>query len=150
MAEELIDMQRKRDAQKIKAEKEAEKKERERLKLELLKDKAERLSSEGKPVPPELTAEIHALSSGAKPHADVAAPALPRPQALEAALKQIAAYKSPGTSLTAAKTLRTLCHNALSQPAESKFQSINLANQAIRDRVTSLVGGVAFLKAAGA
>lgn len=150
MSEQLLEMQRKNDAAKIKADKLASQVERDRLKLELLRDKAERHSARGEPVPPELMAQIAACISGGK-HVAAAAegPPLSRTEALTAATKQLAAYRSPGTSRTAANTLRTLCNNALTKPGEAKFQSINLSNTAIKEKLTSLVGGIAFLKAAG-
>ena len=115
-------MQRKHDAARAKAEKEAAVKERERLKLELLRDKAERISNSGQIVPHELMAEIQALASGARPTATAVGGAsvdcVSRRGRLEAATKQLTAYKTPGTSNTAATTLRTLCNNVLLHPAE--------------------------------
>lgn len=51
--------------------------------------------------------------------------------------------------LTAATTIRVLIKNALEQPGEAKFRSINLANEKIRERVGSIAGGITFLKAVG-
>jgi len=68
---------------------------------------------------------------------------------LEAAARQIAAYRSPGVAHNAASTLHKLCNNVLQHPSEPKFRSISLDNAAIRERVAAVVGGIAFLKAAG-
>ena len=122
MADELQAIQRKREAQKAKADKEATVKERERLKLELLRDKAERISNSGQTVPPELMAEIALLASGGKAGVQSAHAAetsrMSRRELLEDAAKKLTAYKTPGTSLTAATTLRTLCNNVILHPTE--------------------------------
>ncbi len=54
MVESIAAIQRKREIDKIKADKEAEEKERKRIKIELLKDKVARAVKAGKPPPPEI------------------------------------------------------------------------------------------------
>jgi len=60
----------------------------------------------------------------------------------------MALYKA-GIGLTAAQTARTLCNNALTSPGEAKFRSVNLSNEKIRERLSSVRGGLAAMKAAG-
>ena len=68
--------------------------------------------------------------------------------ALDAALKAMAAYKA-GIGATCAATVRALCANALGAPSEAKFRTVNLANDKIRERLSSVRGGLAAMKCAG-
>jgi hypothetical protein len=63
-------------------------------------------------------------------------------------LEHCAGYKA-GIGLQAATTLRTLINNPLTNPGEGKFRSVNLENAKIKERVSSLRGGINVLKAAG-
>ena len=83
--------------------------------------------------------------------AAVAAPPPPVDSDPRAAMKQalaaMALYKSIGA--VAASTARTLCKNALESPADPKFRTVNLANEKIRERLTSIRGGIVAMRAAG-
>jgi len=145
-------VQRKRDYEKRKADADFDRRERDRLRLEMLKDKAERIAKREGAAPADLLAQIAALSGvGVQPSAAAVAAASPATakEALTKALAGVAAFKSGGAGGIAAATLRTLVKNALEQPDNPKFRSVNLANAAIRERLVAVTGSIAFLKAAG-
>lgn len=144
MAEQIVEIQRKREADKIKADKEAKEWERKRLQVELLRDKIERHQKTKGTVPHELMEQL-AVLEGLKTAAPVVTdPRLP----MKGALAGLSVFKE-GKGLVAAQTLRVLCANPLEKPGDAKFRTINLANEKIRERVTGLPGGLAFLRAAG-
>lgn len=144
MAEEIIAIQRKREAERIKREHDDKEKERKRLQVELLRDKIERHSARGESTH-ELMEQLAALE-GMRP-AKAAEPVDPA-TGVAKALDALTAYKA-GVGLTTAQTLRVLLNNPLTHPEEAKYRTINLNNDKIRERITTVVGGVALLKAVG-
>ena len=91
--------------------------EKERLRLEILKDKADKIARGGGVVPEELAAQIALqarLAAGLEP---VAASGPPPPesvrQALDKALRSLSAFKTGDARGTAAATLRTLLRNVI-------------------------------------
>lgn len=153
MAEELAAMSRKREADKRKAEAEATRRELNRQRLELLKDKAERYTKRGEAVPAELAAQIttaaRVYAGLPDPNAEVAPKPATAQQAMELAVKAIAAFRTNDARGTAAATLKTLVKNVLEKPSESKFRTVNLANERIRERLAAVTGSLQFLRAAG-
>ena len=141
-----LPLQRKREADKKKLDAELVRKEHDRLKLELLRDKAERLSQRGEPVPPELMAQIAALSGIGPPVPS--GPSNPK-EAMAKALQAVAAFKTNNAGASAAATLRTLVKNALEKGDDPKFRSLKLDNEKIRERLVAVTGSLLFLKAAG-
>lgn len=78
-----------------------------------------------------------------------APPVITDPKAsFKQALTTIALYKA-GIGLTCATTIRTLNKNALEHPEEAKYRSINLSNEKIKERITSIRGGMLALLASG-
>jgi adenine-specific DNA methylase len=82
LAEDILDIQRKKEAEKIKADKEAKDKERKRLQIELLRDKIERYQNAHGTVPHDLMEQLATLE-GFRPAKTEAVATDPR-----AALKQ--------------------------------------------------------------
>lgn len=147
-------LQRKREADKRKAEAEFTRKEKARLHLEILKDRADKYSDAGQPVPHDLAEQIQKAArayQGLPEEGDHAA--APKPETareqMEKALKAVSAFKTGDARGTAASTLRTLVRNVLEKPAEPKFRTVNLANEKIKERLVAVTGSIAFLKAAG-
>ncbi len=68
--------------------------------------------------------------------------------ALRAAVKMMALYKA-GIGAGCAATVRALCANALASPAEPKFRRVDTAKAVIRERMSSVRGGLAAMTAAG-
>ena len=160
MADEIAALQRKREVEKMKHDKEVTAAESRRLKVELARDKMERWQKlhPGVPVPSEMMDALQVLmgtkeaapaaagaaSAGAATAAAAASPA----EALENAIRAIAAYKA-GVGATCAATARALCANALASPGEAKYRTVNLANEKVRERLSSVRGGLALMTCAG-
>jgi len=152
--EEFEAMQRRREIQKQKREKEAFKRERERLRLELLKDKFERVvenaMAEGRTPPSfEEFARSHGTIKhhGEQPQKRRAGAASPSKAADEAILK-LKQFRAGGDGLRALKTCKIYVQNALAKD-EDKYHHINMDNKAFKARISSLLGGIGLLQAAG-
>eukprot|EP00608_Synchroma_pusillum_P001020 CAMPEP_0198430806 /NCGR_PEP_ID=MMETSP1452-20131203/15757_1 /TAXON_ID=1181717 /ORGANISM="Synchroma pusillum, Strain CCMP3072" /LENGTH=400 /DNA_ID=CAMNT_0044151259 /DNA_START=18 /DNA_END=1218 /DNA_ORIENTATION=- len=169
-AEELEAAQRKREADARKREKDEFKRERERLRAELERDKAERRARGGKlasklgvdgynpsAVQYDRPAEGAEGEAGAEPAAVAApapapAPAVPErtpAEIVDVSIEKLKRYRVGGDGGVALRTLKKLIENVANNPAEPRFRAINLDNRAIKQKVTSLVGGLALLKACG-
>jgi PUB domain/UBA/TS-N domain len=161
MAEQIIEIQKKQQAEKIRLEKEAKEKETRRLKIEMIRDKIERHQKmhPSEPVPKEYLDQLKLLEFGPTAMAPAAgaagaggagaAPVITDPKAsFKQALTAIALYKA-GIGLTCANTIRTLNKNAMDKPEEQKYRSINLANEKIKERISSVRGGLFALQASG-
>ena len=123
--------------------------ERERLRREMARDKLERLVTKHgglANVPAELAKPLQDTIAGVKTGGAAGKPAGER---MDIALGKLAKYKVGGAGLKAVKTLRKLAGNALENPDEPKFGRINLANRVIKERITTLAGGIMFLVAMG-
>ena len=120
--------------------------ERQRLGVDMARDKLERLVQQ-------YGGLANVPADKAKPLQDViagvatAVHAKPASVRMDTALGKLAGHRAGGTR--ALKTLRTLVKNAVEHPEEAKFERINLANRAIKERITSVPGGIMFLVAAG-
>ncbi|CAN0540158.1 unnamed protein product, partial [Ectocarpus sp. 12 AP-2014] len=154
-------------------EKQAFEQERARLKAEIAKDKAERKARGGKlstklgvdGYKPAAAQGVYggpsaaggAGAEGAAP-ADAAGPSEEEQPAakaekseekMEKAVDMLARQTVAGLGGTAMKTCLAYIKNALTKPEEEKFRSINLDNNAFKNRVATCIGGVALLKAVG-
>jgi hypothetical protein len=58
-------------------------------------------------------------------------------------------FRTPGMAQTCFKTCSTLIGNLLKDPSNEKFRRVNMDNEAIKKRVTTLNGGLNILKGAG-
>ena len=121
--------------------------------MEILKDKAEKITDRGGVVPAALAAEINHAVRAYQGLPDETPAAAPKPESakeqLEKAVRTLAAFKTNDARGTAAATLRTLVRNVLDKPGEPKFRSVNLANEKIKERLVAVTGALAFLRAAG-
>ncbi|CAM9546982.1 unnamed protein product [Ascophyllum nodosum] len=177
--EEMQAMARKHELARIKKEKEDFERERARLKEEIARDKAERKARGGKlstklgvdgynPSAPQGT---YGGASGAQSQGrgeatqgavqgDGAAKARAEPastgreeaseEKMLKAVDRLARQTVAGLGGTAMKTCLAYIKNALEKPQqEEKFRSINLDNNAYRNRVAPCIGGTALLKAVG-
>lgn len=149
--EEFDAVQRKRDIATLKKEKDDSKRERERLRMEIAKDKAERIARGGK-----LTGSsrdpvrLQDLPSSAPVEKKKAALLNLSPtEKIEESIAKLKQYRVGNDGLTALKTLNVYVKNLLGKPDEDKFRTINLTNAAFKKRVGALVGGISFLLALG-
>mmetsp|Transcript_18791 Transcript_18791/g.33345 ORF Transcript_18791/g.33345 Transcript_18791/m.33345 type:complete len:352 (+) Transcript_18791:180-1235(+) len=139
-------------------EKELFKKEKERLRIEVAKDKGERASSAAiaKGATPEEAKKAYdeayqrslkkgAATEGASSTAATSSPGSGEDQAI----KDLLSYRAGGDGVRALATAKKMLGNIVKSPAEPKFRSINLQNEAFKKRVASLIGGVALFKACG-
>ncbi|CBJ27422.1 PUB domain, zinc finger protein Thioredoxin [Ectocarpus siliculosus] len=171
--EEMQAIARKNEIARIRKEKQAFDQERARLKAEIAKDKAERKARGGKlstklgvdGYKPAAAQGVYggpsaaggAGAGGAAP-ADAAGPSEEEQPAVKAekseekmekAVDMLARQTVAGLGGTAMKTCLAYIKNALTKPEEEKFRSINLDNNAFKNRVATCIGGVALLKAVG-
>lgn len=58
-------------------------------------------------------------------------------------------FRAPGVAQTCFKTCSTLIGNLLKDPSNEKFRRVNLDNEAIKKRVSTINGGLNILKGAG-
>lgn len=58
-------------------------------------------------------------------------------------------FRAPGVGQTCFKTCQTLLGNLLKDPSNEKFRRVNLDNEAIKKRVSTINGGLSILKGAG-
>jgi len=142
--EEVQIQQRKRDADLRKKEKQDAQKHRQELKKKLLQDKAERAAEKARREGKDAKAAYDAVMSGAASSNKSGAV-----DADQKAIDILLTYRSGGRNQTALKTLRVLISNLINKPHEPKYRKINLNNKSIKQRLTSLQGGVAFLLAVG-
>ena len=160
LREEMLRKKREVEWKKAKKEKLAMKAERERLRAEIARDKAERAARGGKlsgklgvegykPAGQDLNAqkkeELRVMAGIVKKEKVK----LPPQEAIEKSVTILSGLKAGGVGATALKTLRKLVGNVLKDPSNPKFRSINLANEAIRKRVTKHPGGMIMLEAVG-
>jgi hypothetical protein len=128
-------------------EKKAALDERERLRKSLAQDKLEKLSDQYggiANVPAEKAKPLRDLIAGVNP-----VDAMPYAERMESATAKIARHKVGDAGLKSLKTLRKLIGNALEQPDEEKFRRVNLGNRVIKERITTIAGGIMFLVACG-
>jgi hypothetical protein len=147
-------LQREAEFERRRKEKEQFLREKQRLRLEVAKDKGDRAADAARrrgASPDECKAEFERVYNDymGKATADDAAAAKPPSVLMDEAIKSLQSYKVAGEGEKALQTLRKMLANVVESPAEDKFRSVNLANEAFKKRVASLVGGVALLKAAG-
>lgn len=57
--------------------------------------------------------------------------------------------RAPGVATTCLKTCLTLINNAVKDPTNEKFLKVNLDNNAIKQRIATINGGLNILKGAG-
>lgn len=57
--------------------------------------------------------------------------------------------RSPGVAQTCFKTCLTLVGNLMKEPGNEKFRRVNLENNAIKQRISTIQGGLNILKGAG-
>ncbi|CAM9145971.1 unnamed protein product [Scytosiphon promiscuus] len=172
--EEMQAIARKNEAARLRREKQAFEQERARLKAEIAKDKAERKARGGK-LSSKLSVEGYkpaaaqgvyggpsaagnpsggaAAPEGAAAAAEPEKPAAAQPENSEEkmvkAVDILARQTVAGLGGTAMKTCLAYIKNALNKPEEEKFRSINLDNNAYKNRVSTCIGGTALLKAVG-
>ncbi|CAM9164716.1 unnamed protein product [Hapterophycus canaliculatus] len=171
--EEMQAIARKNEVARLRKEKQAFEQERARLKAEIAKDKAERKARGGKlstklgvdGYKPAAAQGVYGGSSAAgspaggaaapdtPPDAVVPEPAAAKPENSEEkmmkAVDMLARQTVAGLGGTAMKTCMAYIKNALNKPEEEKFRSINLDNNAYKNRVATCIGGTALLKAVG-
>ena len=58
-------------------------------------------------------------------------------------------YNSPGVAKVCLTTLAKVLQNIIQNPSEQKFQIIKTTNQAIKNKIAKVTGGLMFLKSAG-
>jgi len=152
----------------LKREKDAAKRERERLREEIARDKAERRARGGKlasnlgvdgynPMGGRQVDTAGGFGGGAGAGGDgagkAAAPAAAKTpsEKVTAAIVRLGKYRTGGDGLTALKTLAIFIKNVLTKPDEEweKYSRINGANEKIKKRVGTLVGGFGLLVAVG-
>jgi PUB domain len=158
MADDIAALQRKREAEKIKHDMEVKASETKRLKIELARDKIERWQKlhPGEQVPTDMMESLQILlgtksastTSTSDTSSSTTSSSVTIEQNIQTAIKAISAYKA-GIGATCAQTIRTLCFNALSNPNESKFRSVNLANPKIKERLSTIRGGLFAMTCAG-
>lgn len=148
--DEIEDIQRKIAVDKLKKEREQVKIERERIRKQFEMDKLERRARGGKltGAPFELPVESAQTETKAQESTEPKPQLSPKEQ-IATSIEKLKQYRIGDDGLTALKTLNMYLKNLIEQPDEEKFRSINLDNAAVRKRVASLVGGIAFLKALG-
>jgi hypothetical protein len=150
MQQEIAKLQRQRDADVKKREADAQRREKDRLRVELLKDKIERYERRNEPVPQDLHDQLAAAVAAYNGlETTVVAKAADPRMTIKAALASLAQFKREQAGLKAAETLKKLVTNALNNPSEPKFQSVNLSNAIVKERIVDLTGGLRFLKAVG-
>ncbi|CAM9371678.1 unnamed protein product [Pylaiella littoralis] len=177
--EEMQIIARKNAAARAKKEKLDFERERARLKEEIARDKAERKARGGKlstklgvdGYNPSAAQGVYGGPSaggapggglGDAPPAAAAAAATAGAQEQKPAAKQetseekmekavgiLARQTVAGLGGTAMKTCLAYIKNALNKPEEEKFRSINLDNNAYKNRVATCIGGTSLLKAVG-
>ncbi len=145
--EEFEAKQRRIHREQLAREKKAAAEERERIRKSLAQDKLEKLALQYggiANIPAEKAKPLQDTIAGVNP-LDSKPPA----ERMDAAIAKIARHKVDNAGVKGLKTLRKLMQNALSNPEEEKFQRVNLANRVIKERITTLAGGIMFLTAAG-
>ena len=145
--EEFEAKQRRLHREQLAREKRAAAEERERIRKSLAQDKLEKLALQYggvANVPAEKAKPLQDAIAGVNP-----ADAMPPAERMDAAIVKIARHKVDNAGVKSLKTLRKLIGNIVTNPAEEKFQRINLANRVIKERITTLAGGIMFLSAAG-
>ncbi|CAM9954587.1 unnamed protein product, partial [Ectocarpus fasciculatus] len=171
--DEMQAIARKNEIARAKKEKQAFEQERARLKAEIAKDKAERKARGGKlstklgvdGYKPAAAQGVYGgpsaaggAGAGGAAAADAAGPSEEQQPAakvekseekMEKAVDMLARQTVAGLGGTAMKTCLAYIKNALTKPEEEKFRSINLDNNAFKNRVATCIGGVALLKAVG-
>eukprot|EP00752_Nemacystus_decipiens_P014348 g12765.t1 len=168
--EEMQAIARKNAAARIKKEKADFERERARLKEEIARDKAERKARGGKlstklgvdGYKPAAAQGVYGGPSAGGGGGDATPAAASAPEAQKPAEKQetseekmtkavdiLARQTVAGLGGTAMKTCLAYIKNALTKPEEEKFRSINLDNNAYKNRVATCIGGTSLLKAVG-
>ncbi|GBG26539.1 UBX domain-containing protein 6 [Hondaea fermentalgiana] len=155
--EEHEKLQREREIELEKREKAAFKAQRDRLRQEIANDKAERAAEAARrrgETPDQVKKafqEAYDRALGKEKDQEKAAQkaALSAEEKMDAAIKDLAAYRAGGDGERALSTIKKMLSNIVSTPEEPKFKQINLQNAAFKKRVASLMGGVALFKACG-
>eukprot|EP00903_Cladosiphon_okamuranus_P006438 g6298.t1 len=168
--EEMQAIARKNAAARIKKEKADFERERARLKEEIARDKAERKARGGKlstklgvdGYKPAAAQGAYGAPSAGGGEGDAAPAGASAPEAQKPTEKQetseekmtkavdiLARQTVAGLGGTAMKTCLAYIKNALTKPEEEKFRSINLDNNAYKNRVATCIGGTSLLKAVG-
>lgn len=145
--EEFDTKQRRLHREQLAKEKRAATDERERIRKSMAQDRLEKLAQQYGGVgniPADKAKPLQDAISGVNP-----ADTMPPAERMEAAIGKIARHKVDDAGVKGLKTLRKLIGNVVSNPEEEKFQRINLANRVIKERITTLAGGIMFLSAAG-
>lgn len=138
MQDDIQALIRKREREQQRKEKEDARKERERLRREIAIDKAERAAARGGAGAVGTVTTVNEIVKKEKTPEE----------RMNAATRALCQFRVENKGLTALKTLRVLVNNALTKDDE-KFRRVNLENAKIQERVTSVTGGTAFLKACG-
>ena len=139
MLDQIAAIQRQKDYEKIRAEKEAAEREKKRLQLELLKDKIERHERAGNPVPKELLEQLAVLMGTKK------AEPVDLRTSLKGLLTGMAAGYRGETAKTSATTLRTICLNPLEHKEEAKYRTLDLTRPALAKRIQEVSVALNFL-----
>lgn len=146
--EEQQMMQRQRDAEAREREKKRFAQEAKKLHEAVARDKAERAMEKAERLglgnPKEAYDKAYAAAMGTND------PTQKSPvERADASLKVIDAFRVGNKGLECCKTLNKLLSNIVANPEEAKYRKINLKNEAIKNRIVSIQGGLAVLKAAG-
>jgi len=155
----------KRDAQLRRKEKLDAKRQRESIRAELAKDKAERAANAGKlhsklgvggynpdAVQYDKTDSINDDSNMNIDDADkkqVKKEFSPNPKNIDDYIKKISAYRAGGDGGKCLKVLHIYIRNIVDNPADDKFQRINIENKAYKSKVKPFIGSKALLQACG-
>ena len=164
--EQLDIEQRKREAYLRKKEKEEFKKERQRLREELARDKAERAAHKGKLSsrlgvggykPDGIQYDVSGgAAEGEAASGEAAGQQQPTPKKPKADagkiddyISKVSSYKAGGDGVKCLKVLKAYVGNAVDQPDEEKFKSINMDNKVFKGKVKPFVGAKNLLLACG-
>jgi len=155
--------QRKREAKQRKREKDAAKRERERIRAELAKDKAERRVNKGKLHstlgvdgynPSAIQYDTNLGGEGeeaaAGDHDEHRRKKIQASTAkIDEYIKKVSQYRAGGDGGKCLKILHAYVGNAVDNPDDEKFKTINMENKVFKTKVKPFIGGKHLLVAVG-